>query len=749
MSISLAHAAAAQAIPAAIRFHGAALVDKPLLSLTAAPACLYRHKMATNVVAPEGPQTLPAMSQMRPTRRTRQLMVAGLLVFFFLSAFFQVSDVDVGYHLRTGAYILEGRGIPTTNTFSSTVPESPWMLQQWPGAVFFCLAFTLGGVKSLITIKALVAVLILFLTWRRATAETGPESWWPFWVVSFGAVATRMRFFERPDLLSALFFALVLYCDRRGDNRRRWQWLALPALIALWANVHSGVIYGVVFLATVSGAEWLEWFWNHWKIRRTTPESGAPASSGWQKLFIRPVGVLLSVSAACLAVQLVNPNGCRVLWVPIAQFTSPFWQSIILEYHSPTWAGARAFYCFLAGLVGLQALTFKKLNLRSFLVSLVFGFLALRSQRSILFFIIAAAPHASMMLEQLLPHHAKREAGVESEQVSQSNRARRFQSLVVIQPVLLVALWLGTVAAVFIPDQTFRFGTGWYQPYYPLEIYKFIQTEVPPQNIFNEMRYGGSMLWWLYPRFKPFIDGRGDAYSVQFWKTDYIPVLQARPGWQDIFGKYHVTAALLPIYEDRTLPPLARTLHDDPDWALVAFNDHTLFFLRRTDANHDIIARHEFRRIWPGDWSLAAIDTLATRGEAAAEAKRAFEFSPDGLFVRTATARVYFVNEQYGSSIELLRDILYKQDGGANYLRDFGYALFRTGQFKEADRVFKRMIRGNLLPGFAWYMRHAIALQEKRYADARAALAEAIRLEPDNADYRGALGRLDMSPPRQ
>jgi hypothetical protein len=668
------------------------------------------------------------------------------MLFVFLSAFFQVSDADVGYHLRTGAHILAGNGIPTTNTFSSTIPQSPWMLNQWLGTIFFYSAFALGGVKSLITAKALVAVLIMFLTWKRATAETGPESWWPFWVVSLGVVATRMRFFERPDLLSALFFALLLYCDRQWDEDRRWQWLGLPLLVAMWANVHSGVIYGIVFLATVCGAQWLEWFWRNRISRGGTPQSGLMGAPGFQQLFIRPAGLLLSVSAACLVVQLINPNGCRVLLVPITQFMSPFWQSIIVEYHPPIWSGARAFYCFLGILVVLQALTLKQANLRLCLVSLAFGFLALSSQRSILFFVIAAASHLSLVLESLLPSQSK---AIEEARDSLSKPNWHPLHRELIQPMLLWAVWIATVATVFIPDKTFRFGTGWYRPFYPLEIYQFMQTQVPPQSTFNEMRYGGSMVWFLYPRLKPFIDGRGDAYPEQFWKTDYLPVLQAKPGWQDTFSKYDVTAALLPVYEDRSLPPLAQTLHGNPDWALVAFNDSTLLFLRRTAANHDLIARCEFRWIWPGDWTLGAFNSPSIKGEAAAEARRAFEFSPSGLFAQTAMARMYFVNNEYAPAAEVFHNIVRQYDAGANYLRDFGYALFRSARFEEADRIFVRMIRRNLLPGFAWYMRHAIALQEKRYADARTDLAKAIKLEPGNVEYREALKRTEMSPSPQ
>src|SRR3974390_2267659 len=83
------------------------------------------------------PETLLTMSPKPASARTRPLALFGLMLFVFLSAFFQLSDAYFGYHLRTAAHILAVSWIPTTNTFSSTIPQSPWMLQQWLGTIFF------------------------------------------------------------------------------------------------------------------------------------------------------------------------------------------------------------------------------------------------------------------------------------------------------------------------------------------------------------------------------------------------------------------------------------------------------------------------------------------------------------------------------------------------------------------------------------------------------------------------------------
>ena len=670
------------------------------------------------------------MQESKPLNRTGWLLCVGLALFVFLSAFFHVSDVDVGYHMRTAMHILAGNGIPTTNTFSSTTPGEPWLLHQWLGAILFYLPYRIGGVEGLVAFKALAATALMLLVWGAARRLTGPDSPWPWWTVTLGALVARVRFFERSDLLSGLFCALVLFLDVRLGPNRRWQWLGLPLLMAAWANIHAGVVYGVVLLGAWSAGEWISWFWS--RVRK--PVSGTRTEPGFKapalrELWVRPAGILLSLLAAALSVQLINPNGCKVLWFPISQFNSPFWQSIILEYRPPDWNNYKLFYLSLGSLVVLQLLTWRRVRPTLLIASMVFAYLACSSQRSLLFFVIVAMPHMACMLNEL--------------SAPATLRAPRMSSW------LLPGLWLAIVLLWFAPDKTLVFGAGFYRPYYPLDIYGFLKTEVPEQNLFNEMRYGGSMLWWLYPKFKPFIDGRGDAYSERFWRTEYIPVIKDKPYAEDILKKYSVHGALLPVYEDRTLPPIAPRLHAHPDWALVAFNDHTLLFLERTAANQPVIARHEYRLLWPGDWSLAALDAPETRAEATAEAKRAFEFAPDSFFAETALARAFFVNEQYAAVVEILRGVVREKDIGANYLRDFGYALFRLGRLEEADQVFARLIRRNLLPGFAWYLRSFIASEQGRSADARNCLAAAIKAEPGNAEYRDALQRLDREAPRR
>lgn len=665
---------------------------------------------------------LTAIDNTPQQTRVQRLLLAALLVFVFLCGFFQVSDVDVGFHLRTGAYVVENRAIPSVNTFSFSEPDHPWLLHQWWPATVYYLVYSAGGVGALITFKALLGVLVMYLAWLCARQESARDSLWPFWLVTLGVLIARVRFFERPLLFSTVLFVLLLWLDRRHANDRRWQWVGAPLLMAFWANTHAGVVYGFVYLATVMGAEWLEFGWMRMQQRRLGVQPGRGGEQeGGSALSVRPIGLLLSVVAAGAALEMVHPHGFRVMLTPLDMFSNRLWQSQIQELFPPTWKQEKLFYLFLASLIILQVITRRSFHPRYFFVTLAFGFLACQSQRSIEMFTLAAIPHAAWML-------------------------RRWPTGWLTLPFrwqqgLLPATWLALSLLVILPDRTFRFGIGFYAPYYPLEILQFLKDEVPAQHLFNDMRYGGEIMWWLHPKFKPFVDGRGEACSMEFWWNEYLPVINGDAKWHDVFRKYDVHGALLSIPMSRKVSRLAESLRGEPGWALVAFNDHTLLFLERTTANREVIARNEFKWLWPGDWSLSTV-TVTNLPAVTAEARRALVRSPECTFAQTALARASLVGGDHATAAEWYAVLTRAGGVSASHWRDYGYALFMLKRFDEADRVFTRMLREGMERGFACYMKHFLALQSGKVAEADHWLNQAQEWEPRNEEYQQARARL-------
>jgi tetratricopeptide (TPR) repeat protein len=652
--------------------------------------------------------------------RNFRLLLLALLSFVFVSGFFHVSDVDVGYHIRTGAHIWAGNGIPAVNTFAHTVPDDRWLLQQWWPGVMYYLAYSAGGLSALIVLKTLIATTLMFLVWGAARQETDPRSFIPFWVVTFGVLIARMRFFERPDLVSATLFALIFLLDRRYDTNRRWQWIGLPLLMALWSNTHAGAMYGFVFLTVAIGSEWLQWFLN-FRADKDRGSFWGSLQSNLKSLSVRIIGALLSLVAAYISLELINPNGFDVLLVPIEQFNSAFWQEVIMEYHAPDWATGKWFYISLALLAVLQSLTWRKLHLRLFLTSAAFAYLACSSQRSVLVYTIVALPHAAYMLKHL--------------KIPQMNWSVHRQMMA------LPACWAAIVVFLILPNKTFLPGIGYYPPFYPISIYRFIEKNVPPQNLFNDMQYGGSMLWFLYPNFRPYIDGRGDTYTPEFWQKEYLPVLNADANWADLFEKYDVHGVLLPIPKAGKIAPIGSLLSKDTNWATVAFNDYAILFLERTEQNRQVIAENEFKLLTPLDPSLSGINPTNLTATIA-EANRALKLEPDSVFALTALARAEMVGGNYESASQRYAQLV-KLDRGDIYRRDYAYCLYMANRTAEAEEIFRSLTKNKEMAGFAHYMLHFVAVKRGDMGAALDHLAAALQFEPQNAQYQNARAQLE------
>ncbi|MFM9616248.1 hypothetical protein ACKI18_47975, partial [Streptomyces niveiscabiei] len=80
-----------------------------------------------------------------------------------------------------------------------------------------------------------------------------------------------------------MLFAVVFY----GECLRRTRWLLLPAIMALWANLHGGFLIGFLIIGAFGGAALLRRDWAGAKIY-------ALAGLG------------------CLAATFINPLGWRV-----------------------------------------------------------------------------------------------------------------------------------------------------------------------------------------------------------------------------------------------------------------------------------------------------------------------------------------------------------------------------------------------------------------------------------------------------
>ena len=177
-------------------------------------------------------------------------LAVGLPVLAALIA--NLPSVDLAYHLRAGAEILAGHGIPTVDTWTFTAAGTSWTDQQWGAQVILAAVYQVAGWTGLVVLRAaLIGVIFgcLFAIGVRRGLGIRRAAWLTLAAFLVSAVALGLR----PQLIGMALFAVVLLLvtDRRAHPGRLW---AVPIIVLVWANIHGSFFLGPVVL----GLAWLE-----------------------------------------------------------------------------------------------------------------------------------------------------------------------------------------------------------------------------------------------------------------------------------------------------------------------------------------------------------------------------------------------------------------------------------------------------------------------------------------------------------
>ena len=108
--------------------------------------------------------------------------------------------------------------------------------------------------------------------------------------------------------------------------------------------------------------------------------------------------------------------------------------------------------------------------------------------------------------------------------------------------------------------------------------------------VFNDFDIGGYL---IYNGYRPFVDGRPEAYPPGFFQHDYVPALSDDSVWRRLDDKYHFNAIVISMQDG--FPPIEKfilTRVRDADWAPVYTDPYSLLFVRRTDRNAAVIRAH-------------------------------------------------------------------------------------------------------------------------------------------------------------
>ncbi len=287
-----------------------------------------------------------------PGRLACALASAALLALALAWSLHPLVHDDLFWHLRTGEWIAAHHRVPLADLFSYTRQGTRWITHEWGFSLASWLIYRAGGLGGLVAATALLALAIFAaVAWRavdlagaaeamparpvpapaaaaeqgaahgpparmEAHADAAPPDAGPgasntarclllAALLGLGLWAASPEIFLRAALAGELMLALALAALSRYRRTGRRRWLAaLAALSWPWANLHSGVVFGLYVLALYA----LEPFVAAVPPAASPPSGTLPAASGRSARLAAAAPYLWTLAAAS-ALTLLNPNG--------------------------------------------------------------------------------------------------------------------------------------------------------------------------------------------------------------------------------------------------------------------------------------------------------------------------------------------------------------------------------------------------------------------------------------------------------
>lgn len=441
--------------------------------------------------------------------------LAALVAFAVVAFAPQVlNDPDTYWHLAAGEWILDHRRVPQVDVFSYTFAGKPWHAHEWLAEVLMALAFRVAGWSGLVILFGVAAAAALGMAARRLAPHLQPLSL--ALTLALAASCMGPSLLARPHLLALPLAVGWMAALLAARDRDRAPPLALAGLMAVWANLHGGHVFGLALIAPFA----LE------ALTEAAPERRFAVARAWG-LF----------GLASLAASLATPFGLAGLLYPIEVLNLSFLRSIT-EWRPHDFG--RLGPLEIALMTSLFVMLQRGVRVPAIRLALLLFLLhmALQQMRHL----ILLGPLAAMLLAEPLGR-ALAPGGPAAPRPPGGRGV-----------ALACALAAAALAGARLAAPIVRVDA----PSSPISALAHVPPGLRQQPVFNDYSFGGYL---IAQGVRPFIDGRSDMYGEDF-TTAYFRAERPDAATLDgLLKRWDVAWTLLPPQS-----PIAALMDRRPGW---------------------------------------------------------------------------------------------------------------------------------------------------------------------------------------
>lgn len=490
---------------------------------------------------------------------------------------------DLFWHIETGRFIIDNKYIPSTDVFSFATYGEKWIPFEWGLDVITFLIYDNFGFTALYVFNGIIILTIfalLFILLRKFDFSI------PFIItlLTILALGIKYRLGIKPHMFTYLFLVLLLYIllNVKYFNVSKKILYIIPFIFIIWANLHMGVLGGILLLFIFLVSEFLNYkkYLSHKKDYLIT---------------------LLVVFILSLFALFINPHGYNT-YIYSYEHTQMKMLNEIYEWYSPfnkVFMGKLfnlIYILFIISGIIVIRYSFKKKDYLPALIYIVFAFYSFRAVRFIVDFELVAFTFFALSWDSIIKY-----------KINSYFQNKSVLSASLISVLLIIFILLTPNNTIFrIIGFNSDFGLGIYEPTFPVKMFKFMKenniAEIG-ERPFNTLEYGGYFLH-NFPGRKNFIDSRNLNDTIYY---NFYEIVNKKPGFLRLMDKYNFDYFIIfrplmstpeGVAEMKSI--ITSYLSEKPDtWKLIYFDLQSMLFVKNEVKFSDIISKFEYKYLNP------------------------------------------------------------------------------------------------------------------------------------------------------